>query len=253
MNIRPILKGVFAFGKKHATKFLAGGAIATEILGFYFMHKEAPVVRKKLDELPKDAKVIDKIKVAAPVYLPAIAMATASSGCIIGGCALGEIRLADMTNVAMASEAALMRYNKKVADTFGQEKAEELQKSMTSDMMKEKPVESQDIIATGYGTDVFYDPLSGRYFESCEKAILSAYATILDRINGSIEKYGGVEVNEWYHELGIPSVGLAKGKEWNLDHPIKVEIGDWESMPNGRPCRPLLYYQLPVMYNGKYC
>lgn len=249
MQIKPIMKAILTFGKKHATKFLAGGAIATEAIGFYFMHKRAPIVRKKLDELDKDAKLLDKIKVAGPVYLPAFLMFLSSSGCIIGGCALGEARLAAMTNLAMASEATLMRYEQKVIDTLGQDKANELQESIAKDLMKERPAEPQTIIATENGDDVFYDPLSGRYFTSSPEWIANA----ANKINSEIfdGNTNWVDVNQWYYHLGLEAIGLGKSKGWNTDKPLNYSLGDWESMPNGRPCRPILYFHTPVLFNGK--
>lgn len=247
MNIKPIVKSIIAFGKKHSTKFLAGGAIVTEIFGFYLMHKEAPVVRQKLDALPPDSKLLDKVKVAAPVYLPAMLMLATSSGCIIGGCALGEARLAAMTNLAMASEATLARYEQKVIDTIGQDKANEIQEEIAKDLMHERPAEAKDVIATANGSDIFYDTLSGRYFTSCEKFILDAKDRINNRIDG-IEMW--VEVNDWYSELDIPSIPLGKGRGWNIDRKLSIELGEWESMPDGRPCRPIVYFNTPVLYNG---
>lgn len=247
MTIKPLLKSIANFGKKHSTKILAGGAIITEIIGFYFMHKEAPKVRQKLDQLPPDAKPIDKIKIAAPIYLPAALMLLTSSGCIIGGCALGEARLAAMTNLAMASEAALSRYEQKVIDTIGQDKANEIQEEIAKDLMHERPVEAKDVIATSNGADIFYDTLSGRYFTSCEKFILGAKDKINNRIEG-IEMW--VEVNDWYNELEIPSIPLGKGRGWNVDRKLSIELGEWESMPDGRPCRPIVYFNTPVLYNG---
>lgn len=247
MTPKPILKVIVEFGKKHATKILAGGAILTEIAGFWMMHKEAPEVRKRLDALPKDAKMIDKIKTAAPVYLPALLMLATSGGCIIGGCALGEARLAAMTNLAMASEATLARYEQKMIDKLGKEKVNEMQQDIAKDLMQEQPPTSDTIIPTTHGTDLYYDYLSGRYFTSSDEWITRAVRKVNDRIDG-IGMWA--EVNDFYDELEIPQIGLAKHKGWNIDHKLHIEIGEWESTPNGRPCKPILYIQPPVLFNG---
>lgn len=249
MSIKPILKSILKFGKKHLPKILAGGAIATEIAGMWMVHKKAPEVHEKLNELSEDATAMDKIKVAAPLYLPAALMVVASSSCIIGSVALGEARVAAMTELAMASQATLSRYEQKVIDTMGKDKAMELQNDIAKDLMKERPATQQTIIPTGHGTDVFYDPLSGRYFESSETWINNAAREMQNRINCGPSM--SAEVNEWYDELDIDEVGLGMGKQWDIDHKFAIEIGSWEDMPNGRPCRPILYLQNPVLYNGK--
>lgn len=249
MNIKAFIKPIMKFGRKHATKILAGGAILTEIAGFYFMHKEAPEVRKKLDQLPPGSTMLDKVKTAAPLYLPAALMLITSSGCIVGGCALGEARVVAATNLAMASEAALTRYQQKVVDTIGQDKANELQTEIAKDLMHERPATQQSIIPTANGTDTFYDPLSGRYFASSESAIYRAKDRVNEIING-IEMEAGV--NEWYSALDIPPVGLAKTQKWDIDNKLDVAIDpEWETMPDGRPCRTLVYYNLPRYYDGR--
>jgi hypothetical protein len=251
MTIKPIMKAIIKFGKKHSTKLLAGGAIGAELLGFWFMHKEAPVVRKKLDELPKGSGIMAKIKVAGPIYWPAFLMLGVSSGCIVGGCVLGEAKLAEMTSLAMASEAALTRYEKKVIDELGPEKANEIQQGIAKDLMNERPNGDGpvDVIATANGADIFYDTLSGRYFTSCAKAIYEAKDKVNSEIQGGIGMW--VTVNEWYSELGIDPIPLGKGKAWNIDHLLNVKIGDFEETPDGRPCKPILYFSSPVIYNGK--
>lgn len=251
MTIKPIMKAIIKFGKKHSTKLLAGGAIGAELLGFWFMHKEAPVVRKKLDELPKGSGILDRIKIAGPIYWPAFLMLGVSSGCIVGGCVLGEAKLAEMTSLAMASEAALSRYEKKVIDELGPKKANEIQQDIAKDLMKERPVggSSCEIIATSDGADIFYDTLSGRYFTSCEKAIYEAVARVNKEIQGGVGMW--VTANEWYSELGLPAIPLGKSVAWNPDNILKIEIGNFEETWDGRPCKPILYFRSPVIYNGK--
>lgn len=252
MTLKPIVKIAAKFIQKNATKILAGGAIISEVLGFWMMHKRAPIVREKLDALPEDATTVDKIKTAAPLYLPAALMLVASSGCIIGGCALGEARLAAMTNLAMMSEAALAKYEQKVVEKIGEEAAKKLHDEAAKEVIAQKalPQPPASIIATRNGSDIFYEPLTNRYFMSCEKAVNDAAAKFTKaRLGGSADM--SATVNEWFDALDIPHAVLGEYACWNVDHPLDITIPyEWETMPDGRPCKRICYFELPLRLDG---
>lgn len=247
--LKKMFRMALKFCKKHSTKILAGAALVSEMVGFYFMHKRAPIARKKLDELPPDAGLLDKIKVAGPIYLPAGIMLAISGACIVGGCAVGEAKLTAMTNIAMASDAALHRYEQKMMDAMGPENAQKVHEEIAKDIMAERPITSQEIIPTTHGVDLFFDPLSGRYFQSSANFIQNAAAELNNSIMSSYEMWA--TVNDWYYQIDIPQVKLGGLCGWNIDHPIKVEI-DWNDL-DGRPCGTLIYYESPKLHNGVNC
>lgn len=252
MNFKGIAGVVGKFCKKNAGKIFATCAIAAEALGFYFMHKEAPIVRDKLDALPEDAKWTDKLKAAGPVYLPALGMLVLSSGCIIGGCVAGERKAAILTSLYTASEATLRNYEKTVVDKLGREKAQEIQDSIAKEIIEENPPEvgSGTIFATGYGDKLIYDPLSGRYFTSEPSKVIDT----MNKLNHRIMTEMFVSVNEWYSELGLDPVGLGDDRGWNVDNYIDIpdDPNRWSTTqsPYNVPCFIITYYNRPTMYNG---
>jgi len=250
MSMKPLIKMGLKFCQKNATKILACGAILSEIVGFWMMHKRAPIVHEKLKALPEDATTMDKVKVAAPLYLPAALMLATSSGCIIGGCALGEARLAAMTNLAMMSETALAKYEQKVIDTIGEDKAKELHEQAAKEVTgQEQLPPATRVYATGKGSDIFFEELTGRYFMSCEKAIYDAEKNINNQIDG-FEMWASV--SDWISELGLSYAALGEFAGWNVDRRLNVNISkEWENTPDGRPCKRISYLELPVLLNGK--
>ena len=248
MNVKPIVKTIALWCRKHATKLLAAGAIGAEILGFWAMHKEAPVVRERLDALPEDAKWFDKVKVAGPVYLPALGLLLASCGCVVGGCAIGEKKIAALTGLYSMSEAALRKYESKVVDMIGTEKAKEIHDAAAQDVINEHPVTDTTIIATGKGDVLFYEPLTGRYFTSDPNEVIAA----MNRCNKRIISEMWISVNEWFGELGLEESGLGEMAGWNVDHMIDIPDNP-QSFPTGvsidnRPCFVIAYYNRPIMY-----
>lgn len=244
-----IIKTIINIGKKHSTKLLAGGAIVSEIAGFWLMHKRAPIVRQKLDELPPSATPWDKIKVAGPIYLPAALMLLTSGGCIVGGCMVGEAKLAEMTSIAMATDAMLAKSEQKLIEAVGPEKAQTLHEEMAKEVLAEKPVDKSNIIATTHGVDVFCDPLVGRLFTSSEAFIQQAVNKINAKITTSPDMWQ--KVNDFYDELDLPHAALADGFAWNPDYKLRVDIA-WDDDPDlGRPVGTLCYFHLPRVYDNR--
>ena len=241
MNIKPILKTVEHWMKKNSSKVLTSTALVAQFVGFYFMHKEAPIVRDKLDALPKDAKLTDKLKVAVPVYLPAMGMLALSSGCMVGSCVAGERKAAILSGLYTASEAALSKYEAKVVETIGKEKAQEIQDGIAQDLINEKPSTSVNVFATGKGDQLFYDPLSGRYFTSEKLAVQEA----MNNANRTIIGDMWITTNEWYDELGLEPIGLGDTVGWNVDRLMDISFSTGET-PDNRPCYVLDYsHSLP--------
>lgn len=242
-GLKTVCRSIARFGRKHATKLLAGAAIASEMLGFWFMHKEAPIVQERLSELPKDAKFIDKLKAAGPVYLPAFGMLLLSCGCVVGGCAIGESRVAIATGLYSASEAALRRYEEQAINVLGKEKAQEIHDAVANDIMNEKPVSSATVFATGKGDQLFYDPMSGRYFTTSKLEVESA----VNRVNRQIIDEMWVTINDWYSELNLEPIGLGEGYGWNVDHRMDIYFSTAET-PDQRTCYVIGYANLPTIY-----
>lgn len=246
MNAKLVLRTLLKLAKKHSTKLLAGSAIVAEALSLWFMNKGAPIAKERLKSLDENATNWEKIKTAGPVYIPAIIMFAVSSGCIVGGCAIGEAKFAAMAGIASASEATLRKYEQKMIDTVGEEKVQEMHAEIAKDMAKEKPPKETDIVYTKHGGDLFFDKLSGRYFTSTEEFVRNA----VSKLNNSI--YGDMwsSVNEYYSYLDIPEVKLGGYVGWNSDNLLEVSFyGDLT--PEGKPYSTIVYYNDPVLYNGK--
>lgn len=243
MNTKMIFKTIGHWMKKNSSKILASTAIAAEAVGFYFMHKEAPVVKEKINALPEDATWKDKIKTAAPVYLPAMGMLLLSSGCIVGSCVAGERKAALLSGLYTASEAALSKYEQKVIDTIGKDKAQEIHDEIAKDLMNEKPCSQMNVYATGSGDQLFYEPLSGRYFTSEKLEVEAA----VNRCNRTIIGDMWITSNEWFEELGLEPVGLGELFGWNVDHLMDIHFSPAET-PDNRTCFVIGYTNSPVLY-----
>lgn len=255
MNLRPVFKGIWKWMKHNSTKLLAGGAITAEVLGFWFMHKEAPVAHERLKELPPDAKWYEKVKVAGPVYLPAIGMLVLSCGCIVGGCAVGERKAAIMAGLYSASEASIRRLEQKLVNEVGPEKAKELHDAAAEDLAKANPPkpDRSNVKKTGKGDKLFFERRTGQWFESSYQAVKNDE---VDFNRYLLEKCGaGLDFNEWLDTLGAEYSGFADMFGFNIDHRLCLIITDEHKLEDGEQYYIIDYADGPgygpVMYNGR--
>lgn len=252
MDLKPFFNGVWKWAKRNSTKLLAAGAITAEALGFWFMHKEAPVVRERLEELGPDAKWYEKVKVAGPVYLPAIGMLALSVSCIIGGCALGEKKAAIMASLYSASEASLRRLEQKVVKEIGPEKAQKLHEAASEELAKANPPTPKNIKETGKGHDLFFETRTGQWFRSDYNAVRKDEADFNQYIIDLCKMF---DFNEWLDCLGAERAAFGDMFGFGPDWRLKLKISGEMKTDNGE-----LYYIIdycegtgfgPVMYNGK--
>lgn len=245
MNFKAIGRLIGDWCKKNSTKILAGVAIASEAVGFWFMHKEAPIVRDRLDELPEDAKWYDKIKVAGPVYLPAIGMFLLSSGSIVGGCVIGDRKIAAATALYSVTDAALRKTEEKLVEVLGDEKAKEVHQAVADDILKRDPVKPNEVALTGSGNVLFYEPLSGRYFRSSLDAVKNANvdfkAYVVRHIWGS--------ANNWYTFLGIEKAAFANYFGWNVEHNMSAYFDEGHTT-DGELCWVIRHINKPILADG---
>lgn len=249
MNTKPIVKAIAGWCKRHSTKILAGVAIVAEAAGFYFMHREAPVVRDRLQELPEDATKLDKFKVAAPVYIPAAGMFLLSTGAIVGGCVLGEHRVAVLTGLYTASETALRKYEEKVVAKLGKEEAREMKEEAVKEVVRSQQTTGNEIIYTGNGVDIFFEPYSGRYFASSREAVDRGVAEFEKRLHSDI----WCSLNQLYDCWDIPRTNLGGYFGWNADDIIDkpFDIGFSGSIaPNKHSCQEIHFYNEIKLYDG---
>lgn len=254
MNLKPLINGVWKWTKRNSTKLLAAGAITAEAVGFWFMHKRAPIVRDRLEELGPDAKWYEKVKVAAPVYWPAVLMFLMSSGCVVGGLKVGEKKAAIMASLYSASEASIRRLEEKMVEKLGPEKAKELHDKAAEELAKENPPAPNKIIETGNGNKLFFELMTGQWFRSSYEAVKNAQADF-NLMIADPQKEKKLDWNDWADFIGIEHAKFGEYFMFDKESPLLVNITDDHESETGEQYYILGYCQSPgygpVLYNGQ--
>lgn len=144
----------------------AAGVVATAILAAKGTMKASILLKEAKEEKGEELTKAELIKMATPVYIPAIAVGLSTIVCIFGTNALNQ-----RTQVSLASAYALLdssykEYRNKVTELYG----EEADLRVKSEMAKDQLEEDEPLIPEG--EQLFYDLNSMQYFTSTIDEVL---------------------------------------------------------------------------------
>lgn len=184
---------------------------------------------------------LETIKVAWKPYIPAAITGAVAVACIIGSNSINSKRNAAIATAYKISEAALNDYKAKVVESIGEKKEQLIQEKVTQDKIDSNPPTNTTVIMAGNGDQLFYDGVSGRYFNSTIEKVDAAINTINRTM--TYEMY--VSLSEFYDELGLEHTDVSDELGWNLDNGlVEVEKGAKITV-DGRSCITLDYYVAP--------
>lgn len=210
---------------KHSPEILTGmgiaGMIGTTILAVKATPKALRIIEAKKEEAEAEKLTpTETIKATWKCYIPAAVTGTASIACLIGASSVNARRNTALAAAYKLSETALTEYKEKVIETVGEKKEKAVRDAVARDKIKNHPVEKRDVIITGKGKTLCYDPYSDRYFESDIEKLRKAANELNLRMFS--EMY--VTLNDFYSEIGLREIAVGHDLGWNINNGGKVEL-----------------------------
>ena len=201
--------------------------------------KATPKAIEVLEEMPEDSPTMDKIKAVGPVYAPTVGMILLSTACIVGSNRISRYRYASLLALYSIGEKSLQRWQKAVLDEVGEKKYENV---------RERVISPEDPIPTVIMMDdervLFFDSYSGRYFRTDS---VETVRKIVNDLNDLLFQEDFVSLNEFYFEIGLPSVEFGDEAGWNVaDGSIQVTYDAF--IKNDKPCISVSFVLSPKNY-----
>lgn len=240
LNLAQIVKDVRVSARKHQPEILTGIGVAGMISTVIMAVKATPKALDRMEEVKeihaedtdKKAFCKDVLLKVAPVYIPAAVIGGLSISCLVGASSVNYRRNAALATAYTLSESALKEYQEKVVETIGSKKEEAIRASIAKDRYEKEPITSREVYITEKGKTTFYDPLSGRYFESD----IDALKKIENELNRRMRDENEISLNEFYYEVGLPGTELGEIMGWSIERGyIDLEFIP-EKTPDDRPC-----------------
>lgn len=171
----------------------ATGVVATAILAV----KETPKVLNLLENSEKEKgeelTMLEKVKIASPIYIPSVITGMATIACIFGSNIISKNQQATLMSAYALLDNAYKEYRKKADELYGEQAGEQIREEIAKDKYVSERISLDD------DKELFYDFYSGRYFESTKATILLAqYET-----NRSLFVNYSVGLNEYYKFIGL--------------------------------------------------
>ena len=149
------------------TIFGAVGVVATAVVAVKSAPKAEYLLEKAEYEKGDKLTKLEKVKIAAPAYIPAIAVGTATIACIFGSNAINKHIQASMASAYVLLDSSYKAYRRKVEETFGEGSDEDILAKMAVD-----EYERELISEIPEGELLFWDPNTRQYFLSTVDHVL---------------------------------------------------------------------------------
>lgn len=246
-NLATIVASTRQFVSKRSPEILTGigiaGMISTAVLAVKATPKAMELIEeKKREEWLDKLSPVEMVKVAWKPYIPAIVTCVTSTACLIGASSVNAKRNAALATAYKLSETALTEYREKVIETIGEKKERTVRDKVAEERVKKNPVSKNEVIITGNGKTLCFDPISGRYFMCSIETIKRAENTLNKQMLHDISGY--VSLNEFYDEIGLDHTSVGDDLGWNTDKIIDIDFSS-QLNDNGEPSVVLDYLVAP--------
>ena len=240
------------FVSKHEPEILMsmgiGGMIFSLAWGIKASFKAARAIDKYKETYGKDKLTAkETIKLTWKLYLPTVLSVAASVPCVIMSNKVSNKRYAAIATAYTISEAALQEYKDKTKEIIGEKKTKQIEESISDDRVTKTYYGGNQVILTGNGDSLFYEPLSGRYFKSNWNDILKAANELNSEAITNMS--GQTTLNDWFQKIGLETTEIGETLGWNLmnnsSNLIDISISSHVTKDN-IPCGAIYYNRQPV-------
>ena len=243
--ITGFVKEVPKFLKKHSPEFLTGLGVTGMVLTTITAVKATPKALQLVDEKEiKDGKRLTKkeiVKTTWKCYIPSAITGAASVACIIGASSINAKRNAALAAAYAISIQDLADYKKKALEVVGEKKEEAIRDAIAKEKLDQKPLNNSEVIMTGKGETLCFDPLSGRYFKSDIEKLRKAENILNRRMRDEVH----LSVNEFYGEIGLDEIDIGDNLGWDIDKGyIDMDFSS-QLTADGIPCLVMGHHNPP--------
>lgn len=194
-----------SFASKNAASGLAIAAMIGVPITCFFVAKETPEYKKKIEENP-DAKLKDKILIGITSYKKSITAALLTEGAIFGSNHVNRKNIATLSALCASQAVNYKQFEEKANAIFGKEKVEKAKKKVVEEKLHQ-PEYLDEAFHTGHGNVLCYEPYIDKFFYASQ-AFVEQKAVELER-DAARYKPDYIPFSDW---LGALNLNFRGGK-----------------------------------------
>lgn len=193
--------------KRNASTILTvvggAGVVGTTVLGIKATPKALALIDNAKKQKGEKLTKLEKVKVAAPVYIPTILTGVATIGCIFGANILNKRTQAGLISAYALLDSSYKEYKNKVTELYGEEAHHAVQEEIAKEKYKKIKPEFEEVLV--------YDEFSGKYFNTTlVKLAMAEY-----EVNRTIHMRGWADYNDFYDVLGVDRIDEGDELGWS--------------------------------------
>ena len=205
---------------------------------------------KKLAEKKNELTTKEIVKTTWKLYLPVAISTVLSVPCVILGNRISGKRNAALAAAYTVTETALQTYKSKIVEVAGDKTAQKVKESVAQEETNKTYKPSTQIIMTGDGDQLFYEPISGRYFKSNWSKIEKAAYKLNNDCTSQAFDCGSISLNDWFEALGLETTDCGDLLYWSssaLGGNGLIDVSMTTTMTKDNiPCGSIEYLHMPM-------
>lgn len=220
------------------------GVVATSVMAVKATPKALYLLEQAKEEKGEELTIIEKVVVAGPCYIPAIATGAGTIACIFGANVLNRRSQASLASAYALLDRSYKDYRSKAKEILGEEGEAKIREEITIDKY-----EADDKI-------LFYDEFSSRYFEATMAQVMAAEY----RLNRELIMRDYVYLNEFYEWLDLDPIAGGDILGWSRGGNIAWYWQEWidfthhkVTMDDGLECYIVSILSEPMEGFEDYC
>lgn len=166
-------------------------------------HDKCIVDKERLLDIPREERT-DEVKKDYKVrafqhYILPVTVGVATIGCILGIRILDIRTEKNLVSAALLGETMLQKYETRINEEFGPEKAVEIRKDVVGELYTGLTEDIHQSYSSRFSRMNCYDPYSDTYFKASQSELLLAEI----EINNHIINGGGISIVDYMKQFGV--------------------------------------------------
>lgn len=229
------------FLKAHSVEILTAGTITGLVATVISAIKATPKALESIDELQSrngcPLTSFEKVKCAAPFYIPTLLTGLATSACSIAVSSKNKYVVTSLSGSYALIADQYRRYKLSAKDIFGEDGHRAIVEHMDVAEKKDVCLYSNGIVAHGFELPdesqkyLFFDSICEIFFEAAYEEVLSA----IYHLNRNFSGRGYLSVDEYCEFLGIECHSMLGWTVTDFDIP-SLDISIFKGNKAGKAC-----------------
>lgn len=206
-------------------------------------------IKLKEEELKRKLNKKEIFKLCWKYYIPTVTFAAGGTALILTANKIVNGKIAAISNVAAVANTTLQAYQEQAVKMLGEKKAQDIHEKVSEELVNNNPPIDKNIISTGNGDKLFYEPLSDRYFYSDWNKIKESAFNLNKKAQFGMENY--IILNDWFTALGLNRIDLGDHYAWKVFDGKYIDITIDSVVPKDAnyPVGSIFYFNQPSIFD----